>query len=89
MLIPLAICAAVVGAATALILRGNQTKSRWGVHLHTINCPHCSHEQPTLRKPTNIQQAAWGGWTCEECGTQMDKWGRQLAPPAQLPPQAA
>jgi len=42
-------------------------------------CPHCQTPVPRYRKPTSLRQAAWGGWTCENCGTEMDRHGMQLA----------
>lgn len=41
-------------------------------------CPTCGTPVPMYRQPSSIRQAFWGGWTCEECGTEMDRRGRQL-----------
>lgn len=27
-----------------------------------------------MRTPSSFRQAMWGGYTCETCGTEMDKW---------------
>jgi hypothetical protein len=71
---------AIFGLAVAVIAYGTLTKSNWGINLRPVDCPHCAARQPMFRRPANSQQAMWGGITCEACGTQMDKWGRQLQP---------
>ncbi len=43
------------------------------------NCPKCGAPLPAVRKPTDLQEMLWGGWTCEKCGFKMDKWGRERA----------
>lgn len=40
-------------------------------------CPICGTPVPLYRHPTSFRQALWGGWTCKECGTEMDRFGRQ------------
>lgn len=41
-------------------------------------CPHCHTPVPRYRTPTSLKQALWGGWTCEACGTEMDRKGMEL-----------
>lgn len=41
-------------------------------------CPKCGKEQPRVRRPKNLRQALWGGYTCESCGTEMDKFGKEI-----------
>ena len=41
-------------------------------------CPSCGSPVPMYRHPTSFRQAFWGGWTCRECGTEMDRHGREL-----------
>jgi hypothetical protein len=41
-------------------------------------CPSCGAPQPVIRKPANLRQALWGGWTCARCGSEMDRWGRRI-----------
>ena len=38
-------------------------------------CPKCGTPVPGVRTPTSLRQALWGGWTCAECGTEMDRKG--------------
>jgi hypothetical protein len=46
------------------------------------DCPRCETRTPVLRAPTSTRQALLGGWTCEACGCEMDRTGREIAPPA-------
>jgi len=41
-------------------------------------CPECGMPVPRFRRPTSFRQAVWGGWTCSECGTEMDRYGKEL-----------
>src|SRR5450631_4098533 len=43
--------------------------------LKNVFCPRCGSEQPSIRKPTNLDETFLGGWTCSSCGARMDKWG--------------
>ena len=55
------------------------TKSKWGVNLRSLVCPNCGHKAGSrIRIPANERQALWGGRTCENCGCEMDKWGRKV-----------
>jgi hypothetical protein len=47
-------------------------------NLATVKCPACAAQQPALRKPTSISQTLWGGWTCANCGTEIDRHGRPI-----------
>lgn len=40
------------------------------------NCPCCGELLPKIRAPKNFKQALWGGWSCNHCGAELDKWGR-------------
>lgn len=42
-------------------------------------CPRCSAHVPMLRSPRTLRQALSGGWTCEDCGTEMDRRGRLVS----------
>jgi hypothetical protein len=41
-------------------------------------CPECHTPAPHYRKAANWRQALWGGWTCENCGSELDRHGRIL-----------
>ena len=52
--------------------------SRFGLNFQIPNCPKCNQKLPPLRTPTSIQQSLWGGWTCFNCGCEIDKWGKEI-----------
>jgi hypothetical protein len=41
-------------------------------------CPKCGTPVPMFRNPKSLRQALWGGWTCSNCGTEMDRSGNQV-----------
>ena len=57
-----------------LIGFGLLSTSTWA----TPNCPVCGTQQPACRKPTSFRQAIWGGWTCANCGTEIDRNGTAI-----------
>jgi len=58
------ICATVVAAVMAMTGR-----------LHPISCPRCATLMPTFRRPASVKQALWGGWSCPNCGCEIDRSG--------------
>ena len=38
-------------------------------------CPGCGKQLPTFRKPTSLRQLLFGGWTCQECGAELNARG--------------
>jgi hypothetical protein len=70
-------------ASVAVFLMVKQTidrEGRWGFNLQPLVCPRCGAKATTVRRPANLSQAVWGGWTCHECGTELDEWGRPTSP---------
>ncbi len=57
---------------------------RWGMNFMKVSCPRCSEPAPAVRVPNSVGQALWGGWTCAKCGTDYDKWGKEI--PADVKP---
>jgi hypothetical protein len=53
-------------------------RGRWGLNLKAPNCRHCQAPMPPVRIPANARQAMWGGWTCKQCGLEVDKWGEPI-----------
>jgi ribosomal protein L37AE/L43A len=47
------------------------------INLEKVNCPNCGQEQPIIRIPSGIEETLWGGWTCEKCGTKIDRHGKE------------
>lgn len=41
-------------------------------------CPECGEPAPKYPKPANRRQTLRGGWTCPECGTEVDRKGRRV-----------
>jgi hypothetical protein len=64
--------------AGALIVYGSIVKNAWGINLRRVSCPNCGAVAPVVRVPGSFNQAMWGGFTCAQCGTHMDKWGRRI-----------
>lgn len=50
------------------------------LHFRRIDCPACGARIPFASKPTSAQQARLGGWTCYECGAEIDEMGVDLSP---------
>ena len=63
--------------AVAFLVFGSIRRNRLGVNVREVHCPECNAAMPAVRKPASLSQALWGGWTCPQCGTKMDKWGRR------------
>ncbi len=63
-------------AAGVMLYWGIKKKNKFGVNTSSIKCPQCDLKAPSVRKPKNISEALWGGFTCEKCGAEIDKWGR-------------
>jgi hypothetical protein len=57
---------------------------RWGVNFAKVNCPKCGQRMPSVRHPTSMRQALWGGWTCRNCACEIDKYGKEIAPPSNV-----
>jgi hypothetical protein len=64
-----------------LVAYGTLVKNGWGINLAQVSCPRCSTPLPRVRQPQNTREYWWGGGTCAKCGTEVDKWGREVAGP--------
>lgn len=53
-------------------------RGNWGLNFKPGACRQCGTPMPMVRKPANWRQALWGGWTCAECGLEVDKWGKPV-----------
>jgi len=53
-------------------------KGRWGINTKSARCLQCDTRAPVVRVPKNLDQMLWGGWTCSECGYELDKWGEPV-----------
>ena len=52
-------------------------KSKFGINFKSVNCPKCNKKQPKVRIPKDINETLWGGWTCQDCGCKIDKFGKE------------
>jgi hypothetical protein len=43
------------------------------------NCPSCGYKLPRFRKPASGKQAMQGGWTCPNCGSEVDRSGKLVS----------
>jgi hypothetical protein len=57
----------------------SKDKSKWGINLKRVYCPVCQTKQPTIRMPNSKEQALWGGTTCPNCHTNLDKYGNIIS----------
>lgn len=49
-----------------------------GINTRTVHCPRCGTKAPLVRKPANLRQALWGGWTCADSRCEFDKYGSEV-----------
>ncbi|MBV9123640.1 MAG: hypothetical protein JO112_09805 [Planctomycetes bacterium] len=55
---------------------------KWGINFQGLpggRCPGCERSLPVVRVPSSVHQALWGGWTCTQCGCEIDKWGQKVS----------
>lgn len=62
--------------ACFILYRGTKRQNKLGINTSNLICPNCNELAPKIRKPKNLSQLLWGGFTCEKCGSEVDKWGR-------------
>ena len=78
-MIGLLIIGGTLGAGILLVVHGTIFKTRWGINLSSpIECPGCHRMHGQIRTPRNLRQALWGGYTCDQCGLEVDKWNRPI-----------
>jgi hypothetical protein len=67
----------VVPSVVVLFIR-RQTRAmgKFGLGPLMVVCPNCRYPQPFIREPASFKQMMFGGYTCEACGTEIDKYGR-------------
>src|SRR4051812_32581001 len=53
-------------------------RGRWGINTKPARCKKCGQPAPVVRVPKSLNQTLWGGWTCAECGFELDKWGEPV-----------
>ena len=67
-----------------LVIRSTLARhGRLGINVREKSCEVCGWPSPGgPRIPANLRQTLWGGWTCSNCGTESDKWGKPIKMPA-------
>lgn len=67
----------ITGVVVAMLLLFWAKKMRDDVNAKG-GCPECGTPVPQFRRPTSLRQALWGGWTCANCSTEMDRLGNEV-----------
>jgi hypothetical protein len=76
----LLIIGGILGVGMLLVIHGTIFKTRWGINTVTqIECPGCHRLHGQIRTPRNVRQMLWGGFTCSQCGVEVDKWNRPIS----------
>ena len=70
-----AVCVLSLLGGLALLVLGTIFQTRFGLNFRGARCAECGKKAPTVRAPKNLYEMLWGGWTCEKCGQENDKWG--------------
>ncbi|MBD3790516.1 MAG: hypothetical protein IE885_09205 [Campylobacterales bacterium] len=65
-------------AASYLIFKLWPRSGKMGINTNTVHCPCCGTKAPMFRIPKNLKQLLWGGWSCQKCGCEFDKYGNKL-----------
>jgi len=60
------------------LIKKDSKYSKLGINLKRNYCPKCNLKQPLIRKPKNKNQMLYGGNTCKNCNTEMDKFGVEI-----------
>ena len=55
-----------------------KSNSKLGINLKRVKCPICNTKQPIIRLPEDKEQLLYGGTTCPNCLTKLDKYGNVI-----------
>jgi hypothetical protein len=50
------------------------------LHFRRVDCPVCGKSVPLVSVPTSSRQARLSGWTCAQCGAELDEMGVDMSP---------
>ncbi len=76
----LLIISGILGVGMLLVIHGTIFKTRWGINTaRQSECPSCHKTYGQIRIPRNLRQTLWGGFTCDQCGVETDKWNRPIS----------
>ena len=72
----LAVDAVVVVLGVVLVAReAARRRGSWWAVFDRSRCRGCGEPSPIYRWPQGVSQAVLGGWTCQSCGLECDRWG--------------
>ena len=71
-------CVMVLVILGVVLYLSTKFKTKLGVNTSKLTCPECGLAAPATRAPRNRREMLWGGFTCEKCETEVDKWGRKI-----------
>lgn len=74
----LALFGLLIFGAVLIVRDTIRKRGNWGINLAPPACKQCGAPPPGVRVPANFSQAMWGGWTCPQCGLEVDKWGEAV-----------
>ncbi|MCP9764755.1 hypothetical protein [Lacihabitans soyangensis] len=60
-------------------IKATKNKSKFGINLKTNYCPICNTRQPKIRFPNSLSQALFGGSSCPNCKSHLDKYGNIIS----------
>jgi hypothetical protein len=64
----------------AVLVVSTLRKGRLGINLQPVHCSSCKTPMSARRRrPISVSQLMFGGWVCPHCGTEMDKWGKNVS----------
>lgn len=66
----------VIGAIAGGIA-GGLGVALWAILQPAKKCPDCGTPLPKFRVAKTKQQMMWGGWTCPNCGCDIDRKGKK------------
>jgi hypothetical protein len=81
------ICILFLYGGYLVFISTKRKKGRWGVNINSpknwiksgisknITCPVCREAINGNKQSKDIDEILWGGYTCSNCETKLDKWG--------------
>ena len=78
MLLTISVVVVVATVGAVIIYSSIRRRGAWGINVKEVCCPRCGKEMPAVRKPSSLKQTMFGGWSCQHCGCEMDKWGHAV-----------
>ena len=59
-------------------IKKNSKYAKFAITLKNVKCPNCHLQQSFFRLPKNKSQILFGGYTCPNCNTELDKFGTKI-----------